>query len=216
MWLRPLRSPGFATPAPCEHQNLRWLLCPPVGAFRQGPCLDSQPLDMPRIGEWPQVKSGCRHKITMPSRASSLPGFFQALPSGESLFAETRLGAFTPLSPLPLAMCLRPRLSINPCTTTENFSGDSFSQWWTSALVLFSYPDQKVSPDTETAASLSAYPRLILPLWTFSPSTVHYFCTFLMPLKIRFCNLFGFFKLFFYQKHWPATFLLHSTQKQKL
>lgn len=41
---------------------------------------DSQPLDMPRIGEWLQVKSGCRHKITMPSRASSLPGFFRLLP----------------------------------------------------------------------------------------------------------------------------------------
>lgn len=97
MWLRPLRSPSFVTPAPCECQSLCWLLCPPVGAFCQGPCLHSQPLDMPRIGKWPQVKSGCGCKITMPSRASSLPALFQALPSGESLFAKTRLGGFTPL-----------------------------------------------------------------------------------------------------------------------
>ena len=97
MWLRPLKSPGFVTPAPCEQQNLCWLLCPPVGAFCQGPCLDSQPLDMPRIGKLSQVKSVCRHKITMPSGASSLPALFQALPSGESLLAKTRLGDFTPL-----------------------------------------------------------------------------------------------------------------------
>ena len=88
---------SFFGPAPCEHQNLCWLLCPRVGAFCQGPCLDSQPPDMPRIGKWHQVKSGRGRKTTMPSRASSRPAWFQALASGESLFAKTRLGGFTPL-----------------------------------------------------------------------------------------------------------------------
>ncbi|XP_057594510.1 jouberin isoform X3 [Hippopotamus amphibius kiboko] len=38
-----------AKTAPRERQNLCWFLCPPVGAFCQGPRLDSQPLDAPRI-----------------------------------------------------------------------------------------------------------------------------------------------------------------------
>ncbi|XP_058422206.1 jouberin isoform X4 [Diceros bicornis minor] len=38
-----------AKTAPRERQNLCWFLCPPVGAFSQGPRLDSQPLAAPRI-----------------------------------------------------------------------------------------------------------------------------------------------------------------------
>lgn len=53
----------------------------PVGTFCQGPRQDFQPLAMPSIGKWPQVKSGCRYKLTMPSLQGFIFAYFVSGPS---------------------------------------------------------------------------------------------------------------------------------------